>query len=301
MSALSPRQHSLNRQIWYAIIAVIAIDAIWALAAGLSFDVSQATIFFYVFAGCAALSLVYRYIRRDDQIYLLGHVTNQLICASAALGMLSYLTARANLPLIDGALIALDRLLFFDWLHYVERVNAHPQLARIFTLAYCSSGPQILVFAALLFLFRQSAQLQRFIVAFFATGLITVLLAMLFPAVGGYVYYNIDLAQYANLQPAAARIHEQPLLGMRDGSILALAFPLQGLITFPSFHSALSLLLIYASWPVRWLRWISLPLNLLVLASTPVDGGHYLVDIIGGIAVALAGMALADKLFPRGQ
>lgn len=277
-----------NRLIWYAIAALAAACGAWLWLEGVALDFSKAMVFFYIYATFIAISLVYRFLRRDDNLYLFGHLANQWLSATAVLGILSYVSARLNLPLTDHALIAIDRLLFLDWKTYVAWVDALPWLATTLTYAYLSSGPQIMGMVALLFLCGRHAHNQRFLIAFMATGFITVMLAALIPAVGAYVHYDIDAATYyRHIAPAAPRVHEAPLLAMRDHSMNVLAFPLKGLVTFPSFHSALSILLIYAAWPVWWLRLVSLPLNIVVIFSTPGDGGHYLIDVIGGVAIAL--------------
>lgn len=287
----------INRALWLAIAAVATLDIAWAATLGITFDVSRAQVFLYATFGCLLLSWCYRHLRRDDTIWLVGHVTAQIICATAALGVLSYLSAGLGFALRDQELIAIDRALGFDWLKWMSWVNEHPMVARIFTAAYFTSGPQIMLMVGALFLCRQALHIQRFVAAFMLAALLTIFFAAVFPAFGGYVHYNIDVAsQFPNLHPAAARVHELPMGGMRDGTTRILAFPLEGIVTFPSFHSALAVVITYASWPLRRLFWPVATLNFIVLMSTPTDGGHYLTDIIGGVLCAAAAIALAQKI-----
>jgi membrane-associated phospholipid phosphatase len=37
-------------------------------------------------------------------------------------------------------------------------------------------------------------------------------------------------------------------------------------------------------------------LNALMLASTPIIGGHYLIDVVGGVALAIASIGFAKWL-----
>jgi membrane-associated phospholipid phosphatase len=46
---------------------------------------------------------------------------------------------------------------------------------------------------------------------------------------------------------------------------------------------------------VPGLRWLGGGWAVLTIASTPAGGGHYLVDVIAGIALALAALALARR------
>lgn len=300
MFTLQPAHVRANRAIWAMIVGFLALDFGWMLATGLSADFSRAVFFFYVLAGCAGLSVIYRYFRKDDLLYMMGQLTNQLLVSIVALGIFSYLTQRLALPLVDDTLIAIDRFFFFEWKDYVAWVDRHVWLARLFSIAYFSSGPQIMCIIALLFVYKQIGHIQRYIFAFFFTAMATIIFAAIFPAVAGYIYYDIDIAvTYQNLRPAAGRIHEAPVMALRDHSMTILKFPLEGIVTFPSFHTALAVLLVYASSPIRWLYRIALPLNILVLFSTPVDGGHWAVDVVGGVAIALMGIWVAKKIWAR--
>jgi membrane-associated phospholipid phosphatase len=69
-----------------------------------------------------------------------------------------------------------------------------------------------------------------------------------------------------------------------------------GIVTFPSFHAASCLLYTWAFWPVRWMRPITLAANGLMLASTPIDGGHYFIDVFAGLALAAAAIALVNRI-----
>ncbi len=63
---------------------------------------------------------------------------------------------------------------------------------------------------------------------------------------------------------------------------------LQGIISFPSFHTSLGVLFTYV---VRKRRLILLPvalLNVAMIVSVLTEGGHFLVDVVAGAAVAAA-------------
>ncbi len=50
------------------------------------------------------------------------------------------------------------------------------------------------------------------------------------------------------------------------------------------------------AWPLKFLRWPALALNTLVLVATPIQGGHHVVDVLAGFAVAAAGIAIANRV-----
>lgn len=288
-------QYRWNRLIWLIIGICAVIDAVWMAQTGITADFSGIKPFFIAIGLCTVLSIVYGYLRRDEPIWLLSQVSAQLMLSTPVLGALSYLAARTALPFHDEHLIAIDQSLGFDWKAYIGWVNQNPRLADILTFAYTSAGAQMLGLLIFLFILGNTLHIQRFTALFIIGSLITIVIANSFPAVAGYVYYQIDISQYPGLHPAAERAHEAVLMGMRDHSMNVFRFPVKGIVTFPSFHSTVAVWLVYACWPLGWLRWLSIPLNLLVLMSTPVDGGHYLVDVIGGVLLALAGIWFAQK------
>ena len=56
------------------------------------------------------------------------------------------------------------------------------------------------------------------------------------------------------------------------------------------------------AWPVRQVRWFLLPLNAAMLLATPVEGTHYLSDMICGLIVAVVafvGVRMAVQRLPR--
>jgi membrane-associated phospholipid phosphatase len=89
------------------------------------------------------------------------------------------------------------------------------------------------------------------------------------------------------------------LEALRAGTLDTLVWnKLEGIIQFPSFHAALAVIFTYAA-RHRW--WTLIPfaaLNALMLAATPPIGGHYLVDTLAGLAVAVVAIAVSRRLQP---
>ncbi len=52
-------------------------------------------------------------------------------------------------------------------------------------------------------------------------------------------------------------------------------------------------------WDIRWLRTPFLALNLMMLAATPLFGGHYLVDMIAGAILTTASIAASRRFVAR--
>jgi membrane-associated phospholipid phosphatase len=134
--------------------------------------------------------------------------------------------------------------------------------------------------------------LRTLILAAILCGTITVLLSPLFPALSNYVHLGLSRADFTTINPFAGYVHLEHLTALRSGEPMVLRFQeMQGIITFPSYHAGLAGVTLWGFWIAgyRWLRWPGVGLAAATIIATPVDGGHYLVDLIaGGVLAALS-------------
>ena len=140
--------------------------------------------------------------------------------------------------------------------------------------------------------------MQQYILATAVALAVTLAVFAFVPAEGTFAFLEIGPQEYANLAPVTTTHQLVSLDALRSGKIVEIA-DMEGLITFPSFHTAWAILFMWGFYPVRKLRLAAIALNLLMIASTPVMGAHYFVDLLGGIIVALAAIAAAVRLFPK--
>jgi hypothetical protein len=131
-------------------------------------------------------------------------------------------------------------------------------------------------------------RLQEFVFAFTVALAVTVVISALVPAIGVFHHLGLAVTDFHNIDPGAYLAQLRDLPPVREGALRRLELlGLAGLVTFPSFHAASAVLYAWAFWPVRWFRPIALVSNGAMLAATPIVGGHYFIDILAGIAVAL--------------
>jgi membrane-associated phospholipid phosphatase len=87
------------------------------------------------------------------------------------------------------------------------------------------------------------------------------------------------------------------VLGLRAGTLRALDMTqLMGIVTFPSYHAALALIFVRAFRDVPGLAIAGALWATLTIVATPVFGGHYLVDVLAGLALGWAGLMLAPAV-----
>ena len=213
---------------------------------------------------------------------------------------LTYVAGAANFPLQDANLLAIDRALRLDWLGYVEFVNDRPLLATWLSYGYTMIRWPIFAIPMVLAGTYCFLRLQEFTFAFAIALIVTTAISALVPAIGVFQQIGVDPASFVNIEPGAYLAQMRDLGPVREGLLRDLdLLDLAGIVTFPSFHACSAVLYAWAFWPVWWMRPIALLANGAMLASTPVDGGHYFIDIFAGIAVAVLAIWVARAVSRR--
>jgi hypothetical protein len=207
---------------------------------------------------------------------------------------LSYLAASAGFPLHDQAFDAADKALGFDWMTLLTWLNAHTTVLVVFRAIYLSLMLQATLIVLSLAFTGQLAWLRIFVFAFICAAIATIAISCVLPAEGVWSHYGLD-ANHASYAIPVSHTSWPVFHGLRDGTYRQLmADGAEGIITFPSLHAALAMILCAVSWPNRWLWWLIIPTNFVMLAATPIEGSHYIVDVIAGIAIA--GLSVAASL-----
>lgn len=213
--------------------------------------------------------------------------------AASAMGFLSYFAPMAAFPLRDAELRALDLALGFDWLGAAHLADGLPWLNKVLKLAYATLPVQVIAVVLVLVATRQRDELDRFVITFVATALVVVLVSALLPALGPAPTLA-HAGMFRTLELGAAWVSPDIVRSLREGGVNEIDLgKMAGIVTFPSFHTVVALIVPYALRRVPAAFWPALALNGLMLLSTFTEGGHYLVDVIAGAAVAVAGIAFA--------
>jgi len=299
MITKSPTQH-LDRLIWSLIAAVATIVFVSPLLS--HFSVKWPTFAVPALASSVLIGAArfYCHWRPDPRLASALENTAQLIAFAAVGAPLSYLAAASNLPLQDKLLDAADRAFGFDWQALLDCMNASPLIHAVLRPIYLSLTLQMAIAVLCLAFGGLLLRLRIYLLSFILTTLIIIAISALLPAAGAWPYYAPTTANSSEVVVSSS----WPVFyGLRDGSFRTLmALGAEGIISFPSLHAASAMILIIALWPIAFLRWAILTLNLAMLAATPIDGSHYLSDMLAGIAVAVLcfGVATGIATMPSG-
>lgn len=212
--------------------------------------------------------------------------------------VLSYMLAARGGALWDVRLAAWDAALGIDWAAIRDVLDGSGTLAWVLGLAYHGLVVQMVVVVVALSFLARFTRLRVTVTAAILSGVATILLSGLMPAAGNL----FDPQRYRHLWTPVALTQASLIDGLRDGSVRMLDLgAMQGIITFPSYHAALAAIFMYA---FRGVPGFALPGTLwagLTIAATPLGGGHYAVDVIAGIALALVGLPVAEALVRLGE
>ena len=221
-----------------------------------------------------------------------------LFTAMALMGAIgSYPVAALSHGFVDGSLQRTDALLHFDWLAWYEAVAAHPVLQIAGHIAYQSVylSPALLLghFAVT----ERRDRTRLFLASTWVAAVLTLVLYAAMPAVGPFALEWHGAIPY---MPDSALWQPELIPALREHTLHRIDLgSLRGLVSAPSFHTAAAVLYIRAAWPLRRLRWPLLLLNAAMLLSTPVEGTHYLTDMLLGALVAAVAITAVEALAVR--
>jgi membrane-associated phospholipid phosphatase len=283
---------TITRPLW-ALVAVMAAATIGSfLLSGLAVDPVSNLL---SLAGVAVLFVIgafYRFMRPNLPISDTSIAGGLLLLMLLFGALLTYAAAAADFPYRDAELYAIDRALGLDRQAYLSFFHSRPWLQKCMEIIYLSLLPQFALTPLVMLISGQMLRLQRMIFAVGVALLLTAAVSVFTPAVNAFAYVDVTLPVLA--KSSGIYTYVPTLEALRDGTLHVLRLDnLEGLVSFPSFHTAAALLFIWTLSTVPYLRWPALFLNLGLIAATPLVGGHYFIDLAGGAAVAAISLAVS--------
>ena len=218
----------------------------------------------------------------------------QTILVLSVMTSLSYIATATDFPLRDSQLLAIDQAIGFNFRAILSFVNGRAWLIAILAFGYGAISWPIWLIMFGLPLSGHYQRTAEYISALLLALAITCCVTIVVPAIGVYQAMGPVASDFPNINPQSYydSLIEIPML--RAGTLRTLDLEhLGGVITFPSFHAAMAVLCSWALWPLRWLRPLSLAVNGAMLVATPIGGGHYLVDVVAGVMVAIGSIYAA--------
>jgi hypothetical protein len=263
---------------WAAILIVAATD--WLLAGRVGFKIDGIPHAAFWITIIAAVGFFFEQTGRSRKMSDWAHYIALWLSLAITINIYSYLVATSRMQLWDLRFARMDAALGFDWLGCLSFIMRHPILRNLLEHDYNSVFGQLFVSIAYFAIIGRSDRNRQLLWAGMLSALITASLSGLLPAVGPYL--KGDMPKWSAV-----------LVTLRDGSLSRFALlNMTGIVTFPSFHTALAILLVYVHRPPLRSFVPVLILNVVMLVAIPFAGHHYLVDMIAGAGVAAISIAV---------
>jgi PAP2 superfamily len=281
----------------FQIISGLAVlDAILLAAGPMRIDYSSLLMPILATSGLLVLSLWYR-VRKEDTLSTIIIGTAQLIAFTAAGAVLNYALMPFSGPLMDPFFYGLDQAVGIHWPSLFEAIKSNAWLSPVLTTAYLSTLVQVALVVPFLGLLQRVPQLDHFLLALMVSLIMTIAIWTAFPSFGAgpHLYATGQMTSFpgAVLGDDYARL----MMALKSGQIRAFSLSdAEGLIGFPSYHTVMALLTVYAVRGVRYAFWPMVVWNALVILAVPVEGAHNVCDAVGGGLVAWASIAASQRL-----
>lgn len=217
-----------------------------------------------------------------------------VLAIGGSIAILSYAVQTFAFPLQDDLYRAVDLFVGFDSIALITQVGTHPNLCLLMTGVYNLFLPSILAVVIAGSLWGVKFKIsERAAISTMLAFVISAGLSSLFPAYGYAAFLAPELVKFV----ATGATPVAQLDAMRDGSMRILDLgEVRGIITFPSMHWALAIILLCTTYRLRWLFLAILPVSLGFMITALVQGGHYLADVFAGGFVGLLAVISADYI-----
>ena len=201
--------------------------------------------------------------------------------------VLTYLAASCALPLQDEMMERLDRVVGFDWLAWHDAVLSQPILNWLLSIAYSSLQPQAALSIIYFAVSGRTGRIRELLLLAGVTLAATIAVSAIWPTLGPCA------ANGPSIGPCAANgggdiAYLRDLLALRAGGPWHFElWAMEGIVAMPSYHTVGAVLLTYAFRGTGLVGYGIATLNVVMLLSIPPIGGHYLVDVLAGGALAV--------------
>ncbi len=289
---MTPQARSiLGLHNWLLLPFSIVICAMAFAATGLEVDFWSVIPALSIAVIVASVWVFYATKRPDDVICGMLEAFLFFVVIGPPLSLMGYPLQAFALPLWDVEFAAMDAAIGFDWINHLTWVSSSPFISASLVYAYGSCMIQLACVIMLLSFARRFDRIRELLSLFVITALIVSVVSTLMPAEGAYPFHQPADNILIWGERIIGTMHVEHVRQLRSGqfSVVDLG-DLKGLVTLPSFHAIFAILL---AWSVRDFRWLFIPAaiwNAVVCISAIAVGGHYIVDIFAGAAIAAVAM-----------
>lgn len=289
------------RQLLFAILGLLAcIECIWQRISHFNVDVLAFAWLAALFAVFAIAATLYDWIRKDSCISSMLFGFGFVTLYGATLNVLSYFGLTIAGPRIDEFLASVDRHIGANWPALIVFMSNHPIANFVSFFVYQSSTWQVVILIAVLGWRDRVRTVEQVCLTLVLCGIFTISVWMMFPSFGAIAVYGLPSTIAGHLPIFVDQNYAHQLMGLlENGPGRISPFAVKGLVGFPSFHTAQAVIVAWYARRTGLLFYPFLIFNVLTVLSTPTQGGHHVIDLLGGFAAAVLSIWLATFIANR--
>jgi hypothetical protein len=244
------------------------------------------------------LGQIYRHYRDSERIALTMHAFGLYIIYWLFCGVFNTVLLPLRSEPIDAALVRADAWLGYSWPDLCAWIAGYPVLNVILRTVYSLTASQLLLSFVLLGFLLDRQRLHTAMLTTVLGSLMVIFCWALLPSAGASAYWVLAPEIDSAVQPAVDSAHGAELYRLYKYGVHDLTtISVKGLVGFPSFHTVMAFISIVAVWPYRAFRNALLVAGIFLFPAILIHGGHNLVDLIAGLAIAVIAWLLSSVIF----
>jgi hypothetical protein len=296
---LGARGGAAYREVWLVIAAGGLAGCLTLAATGTGVAWASVAPQLMAIGLLTALHAFYTRFRGDPKISgICGHLA-VVMSAMFLSAVISHPGLRLGMPYVDHILSAADAAIGWHSPDVVIEFAKYPLFSGVLAVIYFNALPTVIVFGVSLATLGKADRAEEYAWCFALCMLVAAIASIFMPALGSTVYHGVEFIpglpkDAGNYHMDAVDYYRYNPSGPFDLSKVS------GIVTFPSFHIAMALLIPFSLRGTDGPFWCAAVWAGLVGISSIVIGGHYLVDLIVGALCWAAAARLAPCRMPDG-
>jgi len=268
------------------VVALVLFDCILLIHKDSTLDALGYSQVVFVAAFLLSIGYFYRLTGRSERIGYAMIGTGIFMLFMMCLGLFNYLLLPLQGETIDKYIVQIDAMFGYHWPDVMALAAQYPTITYILKLAYSSTTIQLAILTVLLGLSGRIHDLHMMLLLITITAVITVCFWGFFPSFGTTYVHTLPDEIWESVNPFVGKEYGVLLAELSiKGASYVTPSEIRGLIAFPSYHAVLAIIAAYAARNVKIVGPIFFILNLLVLPSVFIHGGHHLMDLFASITV----------------
>ena len=280
------------------IVAAIGFSA-WVLAETKGIAVEYSMFFKPVLAGVVfvALGIMLRRTWNAERLALIVILAGAFVLDAIVFTTYNVMLLPRHMEPVDAFWVKVDAMLGYSWPAFCAWFANYPWLADFLRLVYSKAPLFLFMGYCVLAAYGNRERLHVSAYACLFASVITIAVWAVFPSAGASGYWTLDPAIDAIVRPPVNSAYGAQLNHVIVNGVHAMAdLNVGGLIGFPSYHTVMAFVPVFAVWPYRPLRMVALLILALSVPGILMHGGHNLADVIAGALITAVSWMIAVRV-----